>query len=84
MRLGDERVITDVDVVSKVGSFAAYDEYTEFTLKDNIVYFKGKQCNNAYNSATKEIRVFFEKGRADLPKVEGIVLYEGGLYETDF
>jgi hypothetical protein len=38
--LGTEPVLRNIDIYSKVGKAAAYDEYIEFELKNNKVYVK--------------------------------------------
>ena len=43
--LGNEAIVRNVDIYSKVGKAAAYDEYVEFELKSNKVYIKVKVFN---------------------------------------
>jgi hypothetical protein len=38
--LGNEPILRSIDIYSKVGKAAAYDEYIEFELKNNKVYVK--------------------------------------------
>jgi len=48
IKFGDTRVVEEVDIYSKVGKNAAYDEYIEFDLtSDNQIVASGKKCSNA-------------------------------------
>ena len=38
INLGDENIVKDLDIFSKVGKATAYDEYVEFEFKDGKVY----------------------------------------------
>jgi len=79
LKFGDRIVANEIDIVALVGKSAAYDEYTEFELKDEAIYFKGAICPSAYDPINKNMRVVFEKTSYDNPKVDGIVLYRGTL-----
>jgi hypothetical protein len=80
--LGKKTVIKNLDIYDKVGKGVAYDEYIEFTLKNNKIYFEGKECNNAFEN--QELKVKFVKGSKDNPKVNGIILYKGNKLQTDY
>lgn len=77
LRLGDCLVAEKIDVVAKVGKFAAYDEYTEFEMKLDQIYHKGKLCAGAMKG--NKLVVTFEKIGIDNPMVNAIMLYSGGL-----
>ena len=62
-----------------VGGFAAYDEYIEFELKNNNIYFKNEVCPNAYHAESQKFFVEIEKGAKDLPIINGLVLLKGKL-----
>ena len=79
IKFGDKHVLRDVDVVSKVGPFAAYDEYIEFEVKGGKLFFNGEECSKGYDAVNKKFKVTFEKTHKDLPKVEGIVLFDGPI-----
>jgi len=81
---GDTRVVQDIDIFAKVGKFAAYDEYIEFELRDDIILYKGQPCSNAYRFMNKRLILGFEKTEHDNPKVDGIVLFSGSLADTDY
>ena len=40
VKFGETRVVDSLDVVSKVGRYAAYDEYVEFEYINGEVLFK--------------------------------------------
>lgn len=79
VKLGSCTVLRNVDSVAKVGPFAANDEYVEFELRDDQIYFNNQLCEKAYRAKKNQVVVEFEKGEKDLPNVQGIVLYDGGL-----
>ena len=79
VKLGDRVVVQDLDIVAKVGPFAAYDEYIEFELRDDQVYFNGEVCPKAYKAKAQKLVFELEKGKRDLPKMEAFLVYEGTL-----
>lgn len=81
---GDKVVVEKLDIVGKVGPFAAYDEYIEFTFENGKVFFRGEPCENAFDVETGKLKVTFQKIGVDNPKVDGLVLFRGPLAETDF
>eukprot|EP01016_Furgasonia_blochmanni_P013256 TRINITY_DN1672_c0_g1_i1.p1 TRINITY_DN1672_c0_g1~~TRINITY_DN1672_c0_g1_i1.p1 ORF type:complete len:407 (+),score=110.43 TRINITY_DN1672_c0_g1_i1:142-1362(+) len=84
IKFGDDVVVRNLDIVEQVGKFAAYEEYIQFELKEKEIWVNGKICNNAYNYRTQRLKLTFEKTEFDLPKVDGILLFEGELSETDY
>ena len=40
IKFGESRVVQSLDVVDKVGRFAAYDEYIEFEYSVGKIFFK--------------------------------------------
>lgn len=77
VRLGDTRVITNLDVFARSGKFVAHDEYVEFRISASAVFFKNKSCKNALVDG--KLIVSFEKTEADNPIIQGLVLYQGGI-----
>lgn len=77
IKFGDCVVAEKLDVFSKVGKFAAYDEYTEFEMKVDQIFYKDKLCSGALKG--NKLIVQFEKINIDNPMVNAIVLYQGGL-----
>lgn len=82
IRMGDCVGQSQVDIFSEVGKYAAYDSYVEFTMQGDSVFINGKACNGAIQNG--KLRVHYTKIGIDNPKVDGIILYKGGLEETDF
>ena len=80
--LGKKTVVKNLDIYEKVGKGNAYDEYVEFILKNNKVYFNGNECNYAYEN--EQLKLKFLKGSKDNPKINGILLYKGKKIETDY
>ena len=80
--LGKKTVVKNLDIYEKVGKGNAYDEYVEFTLKNNKIYFNGNECNGAYEN--EQLKLKFLKGYKDNPKINGILLYKGNKLETDY
>lgn len=71
-----------VDAAGTVGRLGALNKYIEFDYKDGLVYSNGKACDSAVTSDNKLI-ITFEKTEYDNPAVQGIILYNGGLAQTD-
>lgn len=50
----------NIDIISEVGKYASYTAYIEFELrKDNKIYFKGLECEGAYDKKAKTLKVEF-------------------------
>jgi len=72
-----------VDIFEKAGGkYSAYDSYAEFELKGDSVYVGGKYCSNAFYNGN--LRVSYAKIGYDNPKVDGIILFQGDLAESDY
>jgi hypothetical protein len=83
VRLGNEIVIKNLDIVAKAGRFTAHDEYVEFDYKKEDIIFKGKSIGSSAIRDGKLV-VEFEKTDKDNPIVNGLILYYGSIAETDF
>lgn len=82
--LGSKKVVENLDIYKKVGRETAYDEYVEFELKNNQIYYKGKKVSGAYDPDTKKVFLKFVKGKYDNPKINAIVLIKGTINDTDY
>ena len=80
--LGKETIIRNLDIYDKVGKAEAYDEYIEFEIRNKQVYFKNKSCNKALDG--DKLVINFNKGSADNPKINAILLIKGTLKDTDY
>jgi len=57
IRIGDEVVIKNLDIVAKSGRSTAHDEYVEFEYRNGDVLFKSKSIGN---SAIKNNKLVIE------------------------
>ena len=83
-KIGDDTILEQIDIFAKVGKNNAYDEFIEFELKNNKIFFEGKEINNGYNSDNKQMQITFVKKDADNPKVNGLLIVRGTLKDTDY
>ena len=83
-KLGDLTVLEDIDIYEKVGKNRAYDEFIEFEIKNDKIYYEGKEAENAYDEKTKNIKLTFVKKEADNPKINALLIVKGTLKDTDY
>jgi len=83
-KFGDETILENIDIYSKVGKNNAYDEFIEFELKNKKIYVEGKQLKNGYDEDNKTIKITFVKKDIDNPKVNALLLIRGTLKDTDY
>ena len=83
-KIGDETVLKHIDIYEKVGKNNAYDEFIEFELKKNKIYYDGKPVNDGYDPDNKTIKITFVKKEADNPKVNALLIVRGTLKDTDY
>ena len=83
-KLGDLTVLEDIDIYEKVGKNRAYDEFIEFEIKNDKLYYEGKEAENAYDEKTKNIKLTFVKKEADNPKINALLIVKGTLKDTDY
>ena len=81
--LGSSTILSDVDIYSKVGKFAPYDEFIEFDVKNKVLLYHGEKVESAISSRGALVLKFL-RGKADNPKVNAIVLVKGTLDDTDY
>lgn len=79
VKFGEKTVIHDLDIVEKVGPFAANDEYIEFEFKDDQIFHENEPCPKAFKTRNQKLTVTLEKTNRDLPIISGFILYQGGL-----
>ena len=73
--LGTKIIKEHIDLVGEVGKYAMHQEYVEFELKNNKIYVDGEECQKAYDSRQKKVKLVFKKTIYDNPKVDGIILF---------
>jgi hypothetical protein len=83
-KLGDLTVLEGIDIYKKVGKNSAYDEFLPFEIKNNKMFFEGKEVDNGYDSDSKDIKITFVKKEQDNPKINAILLVRGTLKDTDY
>jgi hypothetical protein len=83
-KMGDLTILEDIDIYEKVGKNRAYDEFIEFEIKNDKLYFEGKEAKNAYDEKTKNIKLTFVKKEADNPKINALLIVKGTLKDTDY
>ena len=83
-KFGDETILENIDIYSKVGKNNAYDEFIEFELKNKQIYVEGKQLKNGYDEENKTIKITFVKKEIDNPKVNAILIIRGTLKDSDY
>jgi hypothetical protein len=83
-KFGDETILENIDIYSKVGKNSAYDEFIEFELKNKQIYIEGKQLKNAYDEDNKTIQITFVKKDIDNPKVNALLIIRGTLKDSDY
>lgn len=83
--IGKKIVVKDLDVFERAGNKAvAHDEFVEFELKDDRIYFNKQEVPNGYDPVNKTIKVRFVKGLKDNPKINSIIIYKGDVMDTDY
>jgi hypothetical protein len=83
VKLGRHTVIPDLDIFGILLSRGIpYDEFIEFTLQNGKVFVEGQEAVGAYKNG--KVQVEFAVGRADNPKVNAILLVEGGRGNTHY
>lgn len=83
VKLGNKIVQKDIDPFYSTSSRGVpYDTFNEFTVKNGKLYFEGEEIPSAVKNG--KILIDFAKGKADNPKVNGILVVEGGLKNTHF
>ena len=82
VKIGDITVVEFLDIFSKVGKFAAYDEFVQFKYEGGKVNINNVEAKNAVKN--KVLKVDFVKTDFDNPKINGILLYKGKLEETGY
>eukprot|EP00347_Sterkiella_histriomuscorum_P017639 403348568 len=83
VKLGTKTIVKDLDIFGRVTSRAVpLDTFTEFQVKGGKVYYEGEEISSAVKNG--KILIDFAVGKADNPKVNGILIVEGGLKNTHY
>ena len=84
IKIGDDIIINDLDIFSKIGKNSAYDEFITLNIKGDNLFIQGKKIKNGFNVSEKKIKITFVKKEKDNPKINGILHVKGGLENTDY
>ena len=84
IKIGDDIIMNDLDIFSKIGKNSAYDEFITLNIKGDNLFIQGKKIKNGFNVSEKKIKITFVKKEKDNPKINGILLVKGGLENTDY
>lgn len=84
VQIGNKKVVSQLDIYTKVGKSTAYDEFVEFEIRSGKAFVGGKLAEGGYDSQNETLKVTFKKGEKDNPKINGIVIVKGGLQDTDY
>jgi len=77
--LNDKHVIVrDLDIYTKAGANAAYDEFATFFIKGDSLKYKRKSTR-----VQDIMRISFVKGQHDNPKICAIVIVKGGSADAN-
>ena len=78
MKLGEKVIIEKLDVFAAVGLNAPYDEYIEFELNHDQIFYEDQPCANAFQAKSQNLVINFEKtDKSFFPMISGIILYKG-------
>lgn len=78
--IGSTTIIKHLDIFSNVGTLMPFDVFVEFELKRGKLFIEGSEVTGAFNGS--KLKVDFNMGYADNPKVNAIVLMRGGVEST--
>lgn len=84
VNIGNKKIISQIDIFSKVGKSTAYDEFIEVEIKNKKAYYRGKAIENGYDAEKESLILIFKKGERDNPKINGILVVKGGIENTDY
>mmetsp|Transcript_20290 Transcript_20290/g.40633 ORF Transcript_20290/g.40633 Transcript_20290/m.40633 type:complete len:358 (-) Transcript_20290:223-1296(-) len=79
--VGSEVVVPHVDIYDSVGKGVPHDEIVEIENKGKTLVVNGKEIPDGrpgWDASSSTVAVIFKKLHADNPKINAIVVYEGG------
>lgn len=77
--MGKKIVIKDLDIFGKTGKAIAHDEYIEFELLNDKILVNKSEAPSAYEPKNKLLKLKLAKGYKDNPKINAILLLQGGI-----
>jgi len=83
VKIGSTPVIRNLDIFDKLTSRGIpYDEFIDLKIQGGKVFANGAEAKDALKNG--KLTIDFVQGPADNPKVNAIVLVEGGKENTHF
>ena len=83
VKLGNKAIATDIDILAALGSRGLpYDIFVDLKVEGGKVYANGVECSGAFKN--NKLQIDFAVGRADNPKVNAILLVQGGKENTHY
>ena len=83
IKIGSTTIIRDLDIFDKLTSRGIpYDEFVEIKVQGSKVFANGIEAKDGLKNG--KLVIDFVQGKADNPKVNAIVLVEGGKENTHF
>lgn len=81
IQIGKKFVALNIDIINETQSrYAALEKYYEIELTEEYeFFFEDELCEEAYEEGKFELRIV--RGKADLPKIDAIVVVRGGSEE---
>ena len=82
VQIGDHTVIRDLDIWGKCGAkLLPHDEFISLRTQRGELFVNGQKVKDAINSQGS-LHIRFQKGKADNPKVNAILLVKGNVENT--
>eukprot|EP00386_Alphamonas_edax_P013518 GDKI01041738.1.p1 GENE.GDKI01041738.1~~GDKI01041738.1.p1 ORF type:complete len:330 (+),score=93.60 GDKI01041738.1:43-990(+) len=75
--MGGKKTLKNIDIFGQVGKGVPHDEYVEISVEGDALFVEGQKATSGWDSKSKMLTIKFLKGKADNPKINAIVLYEG-------
>jgi hypothetical protein len=83
VKVGSQVAVRDLDIFTKLLSRGIpYDEFIDIKVKNGKVYVNGQESTDALKNG--KLQIDFVQGKADNPKVNGILLVQGGKENTHY
>ncbi len=83
VKVGSQVAVRDLDIFAKLLSRGIpYDEFIDLKVKGGKVFVNGQESTDGLKNG--KLQIDFVQGKADNPKVNGIVLVQGGKENTHY
>jgi len=83
VKVGSQVAVRDLDIFTKLLSRGIpYDEFIDIKVKNGKVFVNGQESTDALKNG--KLQIDFVQGKADNPKVNGILLVQGGKENTHY